>query len=86
MAYSAPRLIERSWTEIRDKVRQQWDRLTEDDINRIEGRRDALLEKLKERYGMSYERIDRAVAEFEVDIAYAARGVTSPMGIGQDWA
>ena len=34
------------------KVLQQWSKLTNDDLNQVKGRRDALVGKLQERYGM----------------------------------
>ncbi|MGH7803915.1 MAG: CsbD family protein [Candidatus Binatia bacterium] len=52
--------IEGTWDQFKGKVRQQWGKLTDDDIERVRGKRDELLGRLKERYG--YER-DRAEEE-----------------------
>jgi uncharacterized protein YjbJ (UPF0337 family) len=86
MPQDGRRGFESMWPDVRDRLRQQWQRLTDEDIERIEGKRDSLLEKLQERYGLTYERIDRQVADFEVDVAHAARRSPSPLGIGNDWS
>jgi uncharacterized protein YjbJ (UPF0337 family) len=43
-------------------VRERWGKLTDDDLDRIDGRRDALEGRLQELYGM---RIDHAMREID---------------------
>ena len=50
------------WSQLKGQIRQQWGELTDDDVDKIAGKRDELIGKLQERYG--YE---RAKAEREVD-------------------
>lgn len=50
------------WNQFKGKIKEQWGKLTDDDLDRAEGRRDQLLGRLQERYGES-----RAWAERELD-------------------
>lgn len=43
------------WMQLKGKLRQQWGRLTDDDIGEINGDLDLLLGKLQELYGRSRE-------------------------------
>lgn len=54
-----------TWTQLRGHVRMQWGRLTDDQLDVIEGRRDLLLGKLQEAYGVTAEEADRQVTEWE---------------------
>ena len=54
--------IEGNWQELRGKVRQQWAKLTDQDLERIGGAKDRLVGALKQRYG--YEK-DKAATEVE---------------------
>ena len=53
--------IEGNWKKFRGKVQQQWGDLTNDDLDRIQGKRTELVGRIQERYGKS-----RAEAEEEV--------------------
>jgi uncharacterized protein YjbJ (UPF0337 family) len=57
--------IEGSWKQLRGKVREQWGKLTDDDLDVIAGRRDMLLGKLQEKYGIAQEEADRQVRDFQ---------------------
>ena len=46
------------------KVKEKWGDLTDDDLKEIEGRRDVLEGKIKERYGYDKERVKKEVDEF----------------------
>jgi len=52
------------WKQIRGKVQQQWGNLTNDDLDRINGKRTELEGILQERYGYNKERISREVDDF----------------------
>lgn len=55
-------MIKGNWKQLKGKAKQHWGKLTDDDIDRIEGHKDELVGKLQERYGY-----DRAKAQKEVD-------------------
>jgi uncharacterized protein YjbJ (UPF0337 family) len=50
------------WMYFKDKVRDNWCRLTDEDLTRIGGRRAALIDRLQARYGFA-----RAQAEREAE-------------------
>ena len=54
-----------NWTQLRGRVRMQWGKLTDDQLDVIEGRRDMLLGKLQEAYGVTEEEADRQVQAWE---------------------
>jgi uncharacterized protein YjbJ (UPF0337 family) len=43
--------VEGNWKQIKGKVKEQWGKLTDDDLDVINGRRDQLEGKIQERYG-----------------------------------
>ena len=53
--------IESNWLHFKGKLRQNWAKLTDEDVTRINGRRDELVARLQERYGFA-----RAEAEREI--------------------
>jgi uncharacterized protein YjbJ (UPF0337 family) len=61
------------WLQLKGKVRQQWGRLTDDDIAEINGDRDLLLGKIQELYGRSREQaeedLDRWLTASEIHAA-----------------
>ncbi len=58
-------IIEGNWMQLKGKVREQWGKLTDDDMDVIAGKRDQLIGKLKERYGKTSESVSDEVAAFE---------------------
>ena len=48
------------WYELRGKLKQKWGKLTEDDLDMIDGKREELIKALQKRY--SYDRV-KAEAE-----------------------
>jgi uncharacterized protein YjbJ (UPF0337 family) len=57
--------ISGKWTEHKGKIRERWAKLTDDDLNRIAGKRDQLLGVLQERYGWVREQAERQIKDFE---------------------
>ena len=43
--------IEGNWKEFKGKVKENWGELTNDDLDKIEGKRDQLIGSLQKRYG-----------------------------------
>ena len=50
-----------AWMQFRGRVKEQWGRLTDDDLDIIDGQREQLEGKLQERYGVALEDARRAV-------------------------
>lgn len=53
------------WKEFKGKVKEQWAKLTDDDIAQVEGRRDRLLGVLQQRYGYLKERAEEELKKWE---------------------
>lgn len=56
--------IKGKWAQMRGSLRQQWGKLTDDDVESIAGERDKLLGKIQERYGYAKDRAETAVDEW----------------------
>ena len=48
-------IVKGQWKQIRGKAKEWWGKLTNDDLDLINGNRDQLIGKLQERYGYSRE-------------------------------
>jgi len=57
------------WKQFRGKVKEQWGKLTDDDLDRIEGKRDQLLGVVQKRYGVAREEAEKQVRNFETTCA-----------------
>ena len=57
--------IKGNWTQFKGHLRQQWGKLTDDEIDQIEGQREVLIGKLQERYGIAREEAEKQVKAFE---------------------
>ena len=53
--------IEGNWKEFKGEVKQQWGKLTDDDLAHIEGRRDELEGRIQKAYGYEKDRVSRDV-------------------------
>jgi uncharacterized protein YjbJ (UPF0337 family) len=52
------------WKQMKGKVKQQWGKLTDDDLQQLEGHSEQLAGKLQERYGLAKEEAERQAKEF----------------------
>ncbi|WP_338661686.1 hypothetical protein VQH23_15790 [Pararoseomonas sp. SCSIO 73927] len=52
------------WGEMGGKVRKNWGKLTEEDISQAGGRRDLLLERIRERYGVGEDEAERQLTDW----------------------
>lgn len=57
--------IEGNWRQFKGKVKETWGELTDDEIDQIAGKRDVLLGKIQERYGMKKDEAERRLRDFE---------------------
>jgi uncharacterized protein YjbJ (UPF0337 family) len=57
--------IKGAWTQSKGAIKEQWGKLTDDDVQEIEGCREVLVGKLQTRYGMSREEAERQIGGFE---------------------
>ncbi len=61
--------IEGNWTSAKGKVREQWGKLTDDDLDVIAGKRDQLVGMIQQRYGKAKEAAEEEVAAYEASAA-----------------
>jgi len=47
--------VEGKWKQLRGGVKEKWGKLTDDDLDRIAGKRDQFIGRLQERYGIAKE-------------------------------
>jgi len=57
--------IEGNWKQVKGKVKEQWGKLTDDDLDVIAGKRDQLLGRIQERHGMAKDEAEKQVNDFE---------------------
>ncbi|KQY14968.1 hypothetical protein ASE23_26090 [Rhizobium sp. Root73] len=57
-------MIEGKWKEYRGKAQAQWGKLTDDDLDVINGRRQELAGRIQVRYGVEKEEAERQIDEW----------------------
>ncbi|ATQ41944.1 CsbD family protein [Caulobacter mirabilis] len=57
--------VEGNWKQLTGKVKEQWGKLTDDDLTVIAGKRDQLIGKIQERYGYAKDKAEHEIREFE---------------------
>jgi uncharacterized protein YjbJ (UPF0337 family) len=56
--------IEGQWGQMKGFVKSKWSKLTDDDLKNLSGKKDTLVGKLQERYGMLKDEAERQVDEW----------------------
>jgi uncharacterized protein YjbJ (UPF0337 family) len=56
--------IKGNWKQFTGRVKQKWGKLTDDDLTTIAGKRDELVGKIQQRYGIEKDRAERELDEF----------------------
>lgn len=54
-----------NWKQLTGKVKEQWGKLTDDDLTAVEGKRDQLVGRIQERYGIAREKAEEEVSRWE---------------------
>jgi uncharacterized protein YjbJ (UPF0337 family) len=54
-------ILKGQWAQFKGKIRQQWGKLTDDELDQIQGDREILIGKLQQRYGRSREQVEQEV-------------------------
>ena len=57
--------IEGNWRQLTGKLKAQWGKLTDDDLDIVNGRREELAGKIQERYGVAKDEAERQLAEWQ---------------------
>ncbi len=53
--------IEGKWDQFKGKARSQWGKLTDDELSNLQGKREQLLGKIVERYGVAKEDAEKQI-------------------------
>jgi uncharacterized protein YjbJ (UPF0337 family) len=56
--------IEGNWKQFKGKAKQKWGQLTDDDLDRLAGKRDELIGKIQERKGIARDKAEKEVNEW----------------------
>ena len=56
--------VKGNWLQFKGKVKEQWGKLTDDDLVEIAGKRDQLAGKIQARYGIAKEEAERQLDDF----------------------
>ncbi len=57
--------IEGGWKSVLGQARSQWGNLTDDDLSVVAGRRDQLIGKIQERYGVAKDEAEKQIAAWQ---------------------
>jgi uncharacterized protein YjbJ (UPF0337 family) len=58
-------VVKGNFKQIKGKIKQQWGKLTDDEIDQMEGHAEILAGKLQERYGVERAEAERQAKEFQ---------------------
>jgi len=56
--------IEGNWKQFKGQAQTQWGKLTEDDLDIVEGKRTQLAGKIQERYGIAKDQAEREIDDW----------------------
>lgn len=56
-----PERVEANWLQLKGLLREKWGDLTDDELDRLEGRRDQLMGHLEERTALRREELERDI-------------------------
>lgn len=60
--------LEGQWTQIKGKAREQWGKLTDDDLDQVKGKAEQLAGRIQERYGVAKDEASRQVDRWIRDL------------------
>jgi uncharacterized protein YjbJ (UPF0337 family) len=60
--------IKGNWKQFKGQARSKWGKITNDELDVIQGNREQLVGKLQERYGIAKDQAEKQVRDFESSI------------------
>jgi uncharacterized protein YjbJ (UPF0337 family) len=57
-------IVEGNWKQLKGKVREKWGKLTDSDFEQIAGKRDQLIGRIQERYGITKDEAQKQADEW----------------------
>ena len=58
-------IVEGNWKQFKGQVKTQWSKLTDDHLDVIAGKRDQLLGKIQESYGISKDEAEKQISDWQ---------------------
>ncbi|MBV9574170.1 MAG: CsbD family protein [Acidobacteriales bacterium] len=71
--------VEGQWKQMKGSVKSRWGKLTDDDLNVISGKKDQLVGRIQERYGIAKDEADKQVNEWNAALADDNARETRPL-------
>jgi uncharacterized protein YjbJ (UPF0337 family) len=62
--------IKGKWKQMKGSAKERWGKLTDDDLDIIDGKHDQLIGKIQERYGIAREVAQKQVDEWNANLAH----------------
>lgn len=72
--------VEGNWRQLKGEAKQRWAKLTDSDLAECEGRRDKLLGKLQQLYGMTEAQANEEITHMERSLTQAREGAARMYG------
>jgi uncharacterized protein YjbJ (UPF0337 family) len=69
--------VQGNWKQFKGLVQKKWGKLTDDDVNTINGQREILAGQLQEAYGIGMEEAERQIHEWENSVRDVANDVAT---------
>ena len=60
--------IQGKWKQLKGSIQEKWGKLTNDDLDVVEGNAEYLAGKIQERYGIAKDEAEKAVKEYQRSI------------------
>ena len=54
-----------NWKQAKGKMKEQWGKLTDDDLDNVAGKRDQLVGKIQNAYGIGKDEAEKQINEWE---------------------
>ncbi|WP_439640502.1 CsbD family protein [Nevskia sp.] len=58
-------ILKGKFKQLSGRIKAKWGELTDDDLKLLEGKRDVLVGKLQEKYGLTKEKAEQQIKEME---------------------
>lgn len=58
-------IVEGNWKQFKGKAKEQWGKLTDDDLDVIAGKRDQLAGRVQEAYGVRRDEAEKQIRDWE---------------------
>ena len=66
--------IEGNWKQVKGSVKEQWGKLTDDELDVIAGKRASLVGRIQESYGISKDEVETQLADWQERMKDAING------------